>query len=526
MHKSAFSAAFGSRVLPPVCGRTDERVMFLNDVRSALSGAEREKTCQIGNVLKSAGFSEAGCRGALNIEAFPALRERRRLLPEFIKRTNGGSPLETFIRLFILQQPVLIKLVQEAVSPTKLEDWQQLGLIRIEDGRARGMVEICQHGDVIAVADWPGEAGKDVDQVMGLAASSRALIQMTIRRDVERAFDLGTGCGIQSLLAATHSRHVAAADVNPRAVRYAEFNALLNGASNIKFSTGSLFEPVAGQNFDLIVCNPPFVIGPKVLYTHTTAGQPSDRFCETIVRSAPEYLAENGYAQIVCNWAQIGNETSQEHVGHWFELSGCDAWVLHSHTESAWDYARARAEENAPDPGSVNSLYDEWMACFERETITAVNFGVITLRRRSTRSNWVRYDELPGVNGACGKSIELGFLLRDFLDTHRDEGRLLKTCLRCAPDLKLSDGQTSGARDGKMQARLERGLAFAVTLDPDVADFICNCKGNSPLQDYARKLSARKHIPMAYLLPSFLAVVRQLIELGFLLPIEIFSKIE
>lgn len=507
-------------------GGSVEVVVFLADARAAYSEAGREKIYRVGQVLKDAGFCEAETLRALGVDALPPGRERQRLHSEFIERTDGGSPLETFIRLFTLQQPVPVKHLRHAVSPMAPEDWQRLGLVRVQHGRAYGTVEICQYGDTIAAADWPGEAGKDIDQVMGLAASSRALIQMTIRRDVEHTFDLGTGCGIQSLLAAGHSCRVAAADVNPRAVRYATFNALLNGASNIAFLTGSLFQPVAGQKFDLIVCNPPFVIGPKLLYTHTSTGEPSDHFCATIVRSVPDYLAENGFAQIVCNWAQVGDETSKEHVSQWFESSGCDAWVLHSHAESAEDYARARAEENAAAPAGAAALYDEWMAYFKRENITAVNFGVITMRRRSTRSNWVRYDELPGVNGFCGKSIELGFLLRDFLETHCDDRQLLKTRFRRAPDLKLLSGQPSGPHSAAVQARLEHGLTFAATLNADVADFIYSCKGNSPLQDYARNLSARKHVPMTYLLPSFLVVVRHLIELGFLLPVEILSKID
>jgi methylase of polypeptide subunit release factors len=501
-------------------------VVFLNDGGSAVSEAEREKIFQAGEVLRCAGFCEANSLGALGIKAFPTVRERKRFLPELLERTAGGSPLQTFVRLFTLQQSVPIKKVREAISPMAVDDWQKLGLLRVVDEYALGAVELCLKEDVIAAADWPAEPGVDIHQVMGLAASSRALIQMTIRRNVERTLDLGTGCGIQSLLASRHSQNVSATDVNPRAVRYAQFNAMLNGASNITFSTGSLFEPAEGEKFDLIVCNPPFLIGPKMLYTHTSSGEPSDRFCETIVRNAPAHLNENGYAQIVCNWAQVGDETSQEHVGHWVESSGCDAWVLHSHTESAEDYAKARAEENASAVVPASALYDDWMAYFQRENITAVNFGLITLRRSSKIKNWVRYDELPGANGVCGKSIEIGFLLRDFLDTHRDDRQLLKTCLRCSPDLKVWGDRSGGPRPEKKRARLEHGLTFAATLDPDVADFVCSCKGTAPLKEYARKLSARKHIPMTYILPSFLMVVRHLIELGFLLPVELLSRIE
>ena len=235
---------------------------------------------------------------------------------------------------------------------------------------------------------------------------------MTIRRRASRAFDLGTGCGIQSILASRHSEKVLAADINPRAVGFAEFNACLNRTENISFSAGSLFEPVTAEKFDLIVCNPPFVIGPKLLYTHTSTGAHSDHFCESIVRNTPKHLAENGYAQIICNWAQVGDETSEEHVGHWLEGSGCDVWVLHSHAEPAEGYARSRADENASDTVVADSLYDEWMAYFGRENITAVNFGLITITappRPQTGSVTTRFRERTA---SAGNRSNLDFFTR------------------------------------------------------------------------------------------------------------------
>ena len=46
-----------------------------------------------------------------------------------------------------------------------------------------------------------------------------------LRTPAERTLDLGTGGGYLAILAAEHSRHVLAADLNPRAVVMARFNA-------------------------------------------------------------------------------------------------------------------------------------------------------------------------------------------------------------------------------------------------------------------------------------------------------------
>ena len=46
-----------------------------------------------------------------------------------------------------------------------------------------------------------------------------------MRTPVERVLDLGTGCGIQALHAALHSRDVVATDTSARALEFAAFNA-------------------------------------------------------------------------------------------------------------------------------------------------------------------------------------------------------------------------------------------------------------------------------------------------------------
>lgn len=74
--------------------------------------------------------------------------------------------------------------------------------------------------------------------------------------------DMGTGSGVCAVFAARHARRVVAVDINAAAVRCATINALLNQLEQrIEVRHGDLFAPVAGERFDLILFNPPFVIG-------------------------------------------------------------------------------------------------------------------------------------------------------------------------------------------------------------------------------------------------------------------------
>jgi release factor glutamine methyltransferase len=77
-------------------------------------------------------------------------------------------------------------------------------------------------------------------------------------RETDRVLDMGTGSGVNAILAASRSSDVVAVDVNPFAVECARENAGLNGVSaRIEVLESDLFQAVEGT-FDLIVIDPPF----------------------------------------------------------------------------------------------------------------------------------------------------------------------------------------------------------------------------------------------------------------------------
>ncbi len=480
----------------------------------------RDKMRKVSEILRQADYCEPRILRLLDVAELPTFRQRRRALPLYLWRTRGCTPLETLVRLFLLQQSVARDEARRAVKPTLLEDWVEIGLIRLAGNDARATVELYPYQDLLVASDW--QATKP-DEVMGVAASTRALARMTIRRRAGLALDLGTGCGILGFLTASHSEQVFATDLNPRAVFMAQFNAQLNGISNMVCLEGNLFEPVQNQKFDLIVCNPPFVVAPGPGYLHTHSGMRADRLCETIVRTAPAFLREGGYCQLLCNWVQVGGQDWRERLESWFEATGCDVWVLHSHTEEAADYALKRIRETMNEPDGIARRFDEWMAYYEQERIEAVGFGIINMRRSNRTRHWFRCDPLPKALGPCGAAIERGFALRDFLDARRDDRSLLEARLQRAPDLRWEKhyempGGGWSSVDSRLQ--LKSGLAYSGDADPDVAEFVSQCKGDRPLGRYLSELAAATGQDVSPLAPGLLRTVRRLIELGFLLPVD------
>jgi hypothetical protein len=196
---------------------------------------------------------------------------------------------------------------------------------------------------------------------------------------------------------------------------------------------------------------------------------------------------------------------------------------LHSEIEPIANYASQRISETA-DPNQANRLFGQWMEYYERERIEGVVSGLITLRRFARRPNRVHFDRFQGVSGPGGAAIERGFRLRDFLDTKRDDRELLQTRLHPAPGLCWEpryEISNAGWSPAASRLRLTDGLRFAANVDPSVAAFVTKCRGDRPLGDQFRDLAASTGQDADRLLPSFLQVIRRLIEAGFLLPVEL-----
>lgn len=75
----------------------------------------------------------------------------------------------------------------------------------------------------------------------------------------QRVLDVCTGTGALAITAAaTGAATVTAVDLSARSVLTARLNVALNLA-HVRVRRGDLFAPVAGQRFDLVTANPPYV---------------------------------------------------------------------------------------------------------------------------------------------------------------------------------------------------------------------------------------------------------------------------
>ena len=130
------------------------------------------------------------------------------------------------------------------------------------------------------------------------------------------------------------------------------------------------------------------------------------------------------------------------------------------------------------------------------------------------------FEEL-GVGHCLLEFALLGFQLFDFLQVNREDHRLLNTRLQVAPDIRLDqrfEPSAQGWQVTRGQLCRTRGLAFTGNIDPDTAILVASCNGQQRLGDLLSGLAARRNVSRETILPEYLAVIRQLIGRGFLLP--------
>ena len=223
-----------------------------------------------------------------------------------------------------------------------------------------------------------------------------------MRRPVARALDVGTGNGIQALLAARHAEHVVATDVSERALAFAAFNCALNGVENVELRQGSFLEPVAGEQFDLVVANPPYVISPETSLVFRDSGLGRDRVSADLVRALPSVLAEGGFASVMVSWIQPGDDpaAAPADLARGLRLRRLDPRTRARTTRCA---AAAAWNRDAPSPAEYTERIERWLDYFRREGIEAIAYGAIVMRRRSG-------DELGPLDAAArtGRSTRRG----------------------------------------------------------------------------------------------------------------------
>ncbi len=216
----------------------------------------------------------------------------------------------------------------------------------------------------------------------------------------------------------------------------ARFNAGLNAAvrggpfagRTLDLREGSLLEPLAGETFDLVVSNPPYVITPRSAgapsYSYRDGGLAGDDVVRRLVEGVG--VAAGARAARPSCWGT--GSTGRTRPGP----SGSGAGSTPAACTAGWCNARCRTRPSTPRRGPATRgtsrarprtrrCTPTWLDDFAARGVEAVGFGIVTLRRPGSdaaRGRVRRLEEHTGsVDAAMGRTVSRVLAAEEWLLT-------------------------------------------------------------------------------------------------------------
>ncbi|HTL42003.1 MAG TPA: methyltransferase [Pseudolysinimonas sp.] len=485
--------------------------------------------------LDSAGYTVERLGELWGAGAEAALAREDRV-PAARALSGRDDPAAVLARLFILGLDEPAAVVETALPHLGADGAAELGLITRGDHRIRAAVDLRPYSflDARGAGQWwiasdLGELATGTalrtDHVLGVGGASVTLSGLLLPGAVDTALDLGTGCGIQALHLAREARRVIATDISRRALELAALNAQLNGITSIEFRHGSLFEPVAGERFDRIASNPPFVITPRrpevPEYEYRDGGAVADDLVAGIVGSVHDHLVPGGVAQLLGNWEyRAGDDGLQRALG-WAD--GVDAWIIERETLDPARYAETWIRDGGTRPGDPDyePLLGAWLDDFATRDVDAIGFGYLLLRRpvdgRVTLRRAERIDAPLG-EAAAGLGVHLAATLAAHDAAARlDDAGLLALALRVAGDVTEERSHWPGAEHPSVIVlRQGGGLRREVRVGTALAAVVGACDGELSLGAIIMAVASLLEVDAPELIAEVIPEVRELVIGGLL----------
>ncbi|WP_284980122.1 methyltransferase [Arthrobacter sp. fls2-241-R2A-200] len=466
--------------------------------------------------LRTLSYTVDGVAEFLGESASEAL-SRDQLVPALVvteRRSTSEDPavraLAVLVGLWLLAVPQSEADVDAALPGVLTRGLADLGLATVDSGIVRAKVDLRPYG-WDANSDGSGGANLWVasdlaahqqpgvlrhDHVLGIGRASTTLVQATIRENVKRALDVGTGCGIQTFHLLHHCEHVTATDISERALAFTRFNLLLNARElgldpdhldrRVTLRPGSLLEPVAGEHFGLVVSNPPFVITPRTggesvadQFTYRDGGLAGDGIVAALVTSLAHVLEPGGIAQMLGNWEIPSGNRWMDRPTDWVRDSGQDAWFIQREQVGPEQYAETWLQDASQnrDDGHYKASYAAYLDDFASRSVQGIGFGMIFLRRPFASSGPIidRFEEITHpIEQPVGPHLGAAVHRADWVVANT----LAEAHLLVAEDVTEERHQRPGAEHpGVILLRQGAGLRRTNLLSTELAGFVSACDG-------------------------------------------------
>ncbi len=315
-----------------------------------------------------------------------------------VARCAGSAAADIAARLFYLENPESPAAVRRLLGAADTRALTEAGLLRAAAGRLRARLRVDVHGGLLLLADRRFAAPDATalglprgDMVYPPGTDSVMLAEAVPTREGERVLDLCTGSGIQALQVAPRAAGVTAVDIGLRAAALARCNAALNGIVGVTVRQGDLYAPVRGEQFDLVIANPPFVPARRRGPAYHSGGPRGDRVLRRVVAGLEAHLRPGGRAIAISHLALRRGETLQSAVGPWLRGFAGRALIVVLERGTPIDLAAAQSlfalEEGLAAYGRE---VRDWLAYLHRQRIGEVVALLLVAERGPRRRLEVR----------------------------------------------------------------------------------------------------------------------------------------
>lgn len=483
----------------------------------------------IGADFRSAGYTVDGVAELLGEPADAALL-RGVWWPALHATRNAAADrqrLAVLVRLFLLGSEESRAAVEVALPSAGVAALVANGVLEAAgDDAVRAVLDIRPHSDgardFFVVSDQDAVLRRGPlrhDHVLGIGGASVSLARAVMRTPAGRVLDLGTGCGIQALHLDAHSDHIVATDTNARALTLAAATARLNGMS-WDLRQGSLFEPVAGERFDLIVSNPPFVVGSGARdYIYRDSGMAGDAVSQRLIEQVGDHLNPGGTAHIMANWIVMRDADWRDRVSGWLAGTGLHAWVVQRELADPISYISLWLADAGETPQQAAQRGGQWLDWFTEQDIVGVGMGLILLRApRGGEPPEQIFEEITGADElVTGSEVEAFFARRAYLRESSDE-QLLTARLSTAPvflEEQFLPGPNGWQQVGAA-VRRPGGPGAVISVDDVMRSLFAGCRGEVPLGMLIELLAAHHGVDADALADAALPEIREAIARGIL----------